>query len=279
MTERSVVRVVKGVPTVDGAGVSVRRTLGSMMLPSLDPFLLLDEIYSDDPKRPLPGFPDHPHRGFETVTYVLAGVVEHRDSRGNHGVLGPGSVQWMTAGRGIIHSEMPAHRDGLVWGFQIWVNLPAKDKMMAPRYQDIAPEDVPVLKLQKGGCVRVIAGDCEGRSGPVQGVVTAPLMMDCQLTENETFSTKIPAGHTAVAYVFSGGAVFGESADVMFAGHLVVFGDGESITVTGASDGGRLLLLAAAPIGEPVVRHGPFVMSSQAELMQAFQDFNNGTLA
>jgi redox-sensitive bicupin YhaK (pirin superfamily) len=279
MSERSVVRVVKGMPTIEGAGVSVRRTLGSMTLPSLDPFLLLDEIYSDDPKRPLPGFPDHPHRGFETVTYVLAGVVEHRDSRGNHGILGPGSVQWMTAGRGIIHSEMPAHRDGLVWGFQLWVNLPAKDKMMEPRYQDIPPEDVPVVALQQGGCVRVIAGECEGRIGPVQGVVTAPLMMDCQLKENETFNCSIPVGHAAFAYVFSGGAVFGGSADVMHAGHLVVFGDGESVTVSGASDGGRLLLLAAAPIGEPVVRHGPFVMSSHAELMQAFQDFNNGTLA
>jgi len=279
MSERQVVRVVKGVSTVDGAGVSVRRTLGGMLLPSLDPFLLLDEIHSDDPSRPLPGFPDHPHRGFETVTYVIGGVVEHRDSRGNHGMLGPGSVQWMTAGRGIIHSEMPTHRDGLVWGFQIWVNLPAKDKMMEPRYQDIPPADIPVVELEQGGQLRVIAGKSEGQVGPVQGVVTAPLMLDCTLMPQETFTTALPVAHAAVVYVFSGGVALGENTDVIPEGHLAVLSEGESISAGGGPDGGRFLLLAAAPIGEPVVRHGPFVMSSHAELLQAFQDFNNGTLA
>jgi redox-sensitive bicupin YhaK (pirin superfamily) len=201
MPARTVSQIVSGQPTSDGAGVRLTRVIGSPALEQLDPFLLLDEFKSDRADDYLAGFPDHPHRGFETVTYMLAGAMEHRDHAGNRGELAAGSVQWMTAGRGIVHSEMPRQRDGLMWGFQLWVNLPARDKMMAPRYQDIAPERIPEAKLAEGASARVIAGEVSGVRGPVEGIATAPLYLDVRLSPGAAVEVPLPSGHSAFAYV------------------------------------------------------------------------------
>src|SRR5687767_5360320 len=202
MTRRTVQRVIIGQETSDGGGVRLKRSLGSAQLDHLDPFLLLDEFKSAQGSDYVAGFPDHPHRGFETVTYMLAGSMEHRDHQGNHGLLGPGSVQWMTAGRGIIHSEMPRQHEGLMWGFQLWVNLPARDKMGPPRYQDIPPDRVPEASTPGGARVRVLAGEAAGRTGPVEGIVTQPLYLDVAVPAGVRFTQPVPAGHSSFAYVF-----------------------------------------------------------------------------
>jgi redox-sensitive bicupin YhaK (pirin superfamily) len=270
---RLVTRVAPVTKTKDGAGVSLRRAIGSQRLRMLDPFLLLDEFKSDHPDDYIAGFPDHPHRGFETVTVMLQGAMEHRDSVGNHGLLGPGSVQWMTAGRGLVHSEMPKQRDGAMWGFQLWVNLPARLKMSAPRYQDLAPDRVPTVDVADAG-VRVLAGHVAGIEGPVQGVHVAPMVLDVTVPTGGVFTTdEIPAEHTTVAYVAVGELTFGETA--VAEGNLAIFGPGESVTARGA---GRMLLIAGAPIGEPVARRGPFVMNTDAEIEQAYADYRSGRL-
>ena len=274
--ERAVERVVPAMPAADGAGVRLSRSLGSPLLDHLDPFLLLDEIRSDDPGDYLAGFPDHPHRGFETVTYVLAGRMEHGDSVGNRGVISAGGIQWMTAGRGIVHSEMPKQEDGLLWGFQLWINLPAALKMMPPRYQDLAPDAVAAVALPAGGTARVLAGSAHGAEGPVRDVVTRPLMVDLELPAGAAVATPTPLGHTAFAYVFAGAVGFAGQAPVP-RGNLVVLGDGAAVAARGGPEGGRCLLLAAAPIGEPIARAGPFVMNTRAELMQAIRDYQAGT--
>src|SRR5512139_574309 len=213
MTERRIFRRIRGMDTADGAGVKLKRIIGQSALDMLDPFLLLDEFRSDQAGDYIAGFPEHPHRGFETVTYMLAGHMQHGDNHGNRGDLGPGSVQWMTAGRGILHSEMPQQENGLMWGFQLWVNLPAKDKLTEPRYQDIAPEKIPVVRPVDGVEVRVIAGDFGGASGPVSGVATAPIYLDLAVQPGATITVPLPEGHSAFAYVFEGEAaqVAGES--------------------------------------------------------------------
>jgi quercetin 2,3-dioxygenase len=204
MTPRRIVRVVPAQDTSDGGGVRLRRSLGTAALDHLDPFLLFDEFKSDRRDDYVAGFPDHPHRGFETVTYMLAGAMEHQDHRGNRGNLVAGSVQWMTAGRGIIHSEMPRQEGGLMWGFQLWVNLPARDKMTAPRYQDIPPNRVPIWEGEDGTRVRVLAGEAKGLRGPVEGVVTSPLYLDVQLPARSRFVQPVAAGHNGFAYVYEG---------------------------------------------------------------------------
>ena len=276
MKRRPVVRVVPGQATSDGAGVRLKRTLGSAALDHLDPFLLLDEFRSDDSSDYIAGFPDHPHRGFETVTYMLAGAMEHRDHQGNAGRLGPGSAQWMTAGRGIIHSEMPRQEQGLMWGFQLWVNLPASDKMCEPRYQDIAPEKIPELTTDAGARVRVVAGEIDGTPGAVAGIVTRPLYLDVTIPDGGVFETSVEPGHNACAYVFEGSGEIGDEGGAIETGQLAVLGEGDGFAARAAGDGMRLLLLAALPIGEPVARYGPFVMNTQAELQQAVQDFQGG---
>src|SRR5215475_13235057 len=208
-TDRQVTRIVTGQPTSDGAGVQLTRVLGTPQLDHLDPFLLLDELKSDRPGDYLAGFPDHPHRGFETVTYMLAGAMTHRDHVGNEGELVAGSVQWMTAGRGIVHSEMPRQQDGLMWGFQLWVNLPRNDKMTAPRYQDIAPEKIPEVALARGVSARVIAGEAGGVTGPVEGIATRPLYLDVRMTAGARASVMLQPSHNAVVYVYEGRAAFG----------------------------------------------------------------------
>jgi redox-sensitive bicupin YhaK (pirin superfamily) len=281
-TERRVARVVTGQPTSDGAGVRLIRLIGTPELDHLDPFLLLDEFKSDRPGDYLAGFPDHPHRGFETVTYMLAGAMRHRDHVGNQGELVAGSVQWMTAGRGIIHSEMPQQKDGLMWGFQLWVNLPAREKMTAPRYQDVPPDLVPEVALGPGVRARVVAGEAGGTRSPVEGIATQPLYLDVAMAPDSRLCHDLPPGHTAFAYVYEGRAVFGPAAKgegrEVATGQLAVLSDGEQLGVATGNAAARFLLLAARPLGEPVARHGPFVMNTREEIVQAVQDFQRGTL-
>ena len=269
-------QVVDALPTTEGAGVHLRRSLGGRALPNLDPFLLLDEFHSNDPADYQAGFPSHPHRGFETVTYMLEGAMEHRDSLGNHGHLGPGSAQWMTAGHGIIHSEMPQQERGLMWGFQLWVNLPAARKLVAPRYQDLAPSRIPEVD-HDGAHVRLVAGELAGQAGPVGGIVTAPTLLDVKLAKGERFTQPLPEGHTAFAYVIEGGLEVGPARRPVKASQLAVLGKGARATFE-ASAGGRFLLVAAAPIGEPIARYGPFVMNTDEEIKQAFADYRSGRL-
>jgi redox-sensitive bicupin YhaK (pirin superfamily) len=278
MPTRRVSQVVEAQDTSDGAGVRLRRSIGSAALDHLDPFLLLDEFKSDRAEDYLAGFPDHPHRGFETVTYMLAGAMEHRDHKGNHGNLVAGSIQWMTAGRGIVHSEMPRQKDGLMWGFQLWVNLPARDKMTAPRYQDIPPERVPVVERADGARVRVLAGTAEGVTGPVEGIATSPLYVDVALPPRARFAQAVPASHSAFVYVFEGAAALGEPPRAVEAGHLAVLAEGDQVTAEAGDAPARFLLLAARPLGEPGARYGPFVMNTREELMQAVRDFQTGRL-
>ena len=277
MANRGVVRIVKAQPTSDGAGVKLNRSVGTQALPMVDPFLMLDEFYTDNPDDYVAGFPDHPHRGFETVTYMLAGAMEHKDSVGNKGHLRAGSVQWMTAGRGIIHSEMPQQENGLMWGFQLWVNLPRADKMMPPRYQDIAPEAIPEVKVG-AAAVRAIAGEIAGTKGPVEGIATAPLMLDAKLPAHERVRFDVPRDHNAFVYVFEGEARLGDEGAIVPRGHAAVLGDGDSLEAAAGDDGARFLLLAGKPLNEPVARYGPFVMSSEVEIRQALRDFQAGRL-
>jgi len=277
--QRGTRRIVPAFPTQDGAGVRLLRSLGSRSMPELDPFLMLDEIRSDDPRDWIAGFPAHPHRGFETVTYMLEGAMEHADSEGNHGLLEPGSVQWMTAGRGIVHSEMPLRRDGRLWGFQLWINLPSANKMMAPRYQDIAPDRIPVVQLSNGGVVRVIAGRAFGHDGPVHGIVTDPLFLDMTLPPGTEAGVPATRGHNAFIYVITGHARIGTDTMRVPRSTLVSLGDGDRVRVASAGEEElRFLLLAARPIAEPVVRYGPFVMNTAEEIEQAVSDFRAGTL-
>jgi redox-sensitive bicupin YhaK (pirin superfamily) len=274
--ERVPERIIDAQPTVEGAGVHLNRSLGSRALPLLDPFLLLDEIHSDRPEDWLPGFPTHPHRGFETVTYVVDGAFEHRDSMGNHGRLARGSAQWMTAGHGIVHSEMPGQREGGMWVFQLWVNLPAAAKMMPPRYQDIAPERIALAHAEDAH-VRLVAGTLGGHRGPVEGIVTAPLLLDARLEGRGRTTLPVPTEHAAFAYVIDGRVRFGEGGPWVLAGQLAVLGPGDRVTAR--TDGAaRFLLAAARPIGEPVARSGPFVMNTDAELQQAWADYRAGQL-
>lgn len=262
----------------DGAGVALRRALGHRGLPDLDPFLLLDEIRSDRPEDYIAGFPTHPHRGFETVSYLLAGRFEHKDSVGNHGAIGPGAAQWMTAGRGILHEEMPRQTAGeLLWGFQLWVNLPAAEKMTRPRYQELAAGDIPELDLDDAR-VRLVAGEVAGRRGPVDGVSVGPTMLDATLAAGAALRHPVAGEHAAFAYVLGGEALLGPEARRVVAGEVAVFGDGDTVVAT-ASTGARLLLLAARPLREPIARRGPFVMNTDAELRQAFADYRAGRLA
>ncbi|NOT56949.1 MAG: pirin family protein [Deltaproteobacteria bacterium] len=275
--ERSVVRVIQAQPTSDGAGVKLARSLGTPTLDYLDPFLMLDEFKSDTGTDYIAGFPDHPHRGFETVTYMLAGAMRHRDHKGNEGNLCPGSIQWMTAGRGIIHSEMPQQQDGLMWGFQLWVNLPAAQKMTAPRYQDIPPEAVPEVVLENGVHIRVLVGESHGVRGAVQGIATAPLYLDVRMPARASCALPVQRGHTAFCYVFEGAGTFGASTQNVTQQQLAVFSDGETVTVKTAETPVRFLLLAGKPLREPVARYGPFVMNTREEIVQAFEDFQRGT--
>ena len=273
-TSRPVLRKLRGMPASDGAGVKLTRVIGSPQLPELDPFLMLDEFGTDRPEDYLAGFPSHPHRGFETVTYMLDGRMRHKDNHGNEGVLVPGSVQWMTAGRGIVHSEMPEQEQGRMRGFQLWVNLPASEKMTAPRYQEYGPDRFPEHEFAAGVRVKVIAGQAGGFSGAIEQPATDPLYLDIGLATGGRLEQPVAEGHAAFAYVYEGVAKVGD-AEVR-AGELAVLGPDGDVVVEGLADGTRLILVAGRPLREPVARYGPFVMNTQAELRQAFEDFQAG---
>jgi redox-sensitive bicupin YhaK (pirin superfamily) len=275
---REVVRKVRGQPTSDGAGVRMTRVIGSAALDSFDPFLLLDEFRSDDPNDYLAGFPDHPHRGFETVTYMLAGRMRHGDNQGNTGLLGPGSVQWMTAGRGIVHSEFPEQEEGLMWGFQLWVNLPRSDKMTAPRYQDIQAAQIPEVELGAGARARVLVGSIHGVAGPVTDVATQPVYFDLHLDPGASYVAELPAGHNVFAYVYDGDAQVGAGATAVARGELALTSPGARLPVAAGANGARLIVVGGRPLGEPVARYGPFVMNTVDELKQAFADYQAGKL-
>jgi redox-sensitive bicupin YhaK (pirin superfamily) len=271
---REVKQLVRGQPTSDGAGVKLTRVVGTPALPELDPFLLLDEFGSDDPSAYIAGFPNHPHRGFETVTYMLEGRMRHRDNKGNEGVLEPGSVQWMTAGRGIIHSEMPEQTRGRMRGFQLWVNLPAAQKMSPPRYQEIDANRFTTAEPAPGVRATIVAGTLGGVSGPVTGIAIDPLYVDLRFEPGAAHEIAVPPGHTAVIYVFDGAATVADAA--LPKGTLAVLGDGTHVRVAAGEAGAALLLIAGRPIGEPIARYGPFVMNTREEIAQAFADFQAG---
>ena len=273
MSRRPVAKVLSGQPTTDGAGVRMTRVIATPALDSFDPFLLLDEFRSDDADDYIAGFPDHPHRGFETVTYMLAGAMQHKDNQGNTGLLGPGSVQWMTAGRGIVHSEMPQQEDGLMWGFQLWVNLPASDKMTTPRYQDIPATDVPEVSAGDGVTVRIIAGELSGTTGPVSGVATDPRYFDVRAPQGKALSIPVPESHNAFIYVYEG--ALGVSGTEVSQGQIALLGKGEEVAFIASRDT-RALIVAGRPLNEPVARYGPFVMNTEAEIRQAVIDFQSG---
>jgi redox-sensitive bicupin YhaK (pirin superfamily) len=274
MGQRSITRRVRGMDTADGAGVKLKRVIGQPALDMLDPFLMLDEFRSDQAGDYIEGFPDHPHRGFETVTYMLAGRMRHGDNQGNQGDLGPGSVQWMTAGRGLIHSEMPQQEEGLMWGFQLWVNLPAADKMTAPRYQDIPPSDIPVVQPAPGVTVKVVAGELAGATGPVSGIATDPIYLDIALEAGAALDVALPEAHSAFAYVFDGKAA-SVAGQVLSRGELTVLSKGDTVAFA-AAEPARLLLVAGRPLAEPVARYGPFVMNTPAQIHEAIADFRAG---
>lgn len=258
----------------DGAGVKLSRIIGQPALPDLDPFLMLDAFGSDDPTAYIAGFPSHPHRGFETVTYMLAGRMRHKDNKGHEGLLTPGAVQWMTAGRGIVHSEMPEQDHGLMKGFQLWVNLPARDKMAAPRYQDIPPAQIPVVGLAPGVTAKVIAGELLGVRGPVDPPATEPVFLDLDLAGASEAELALPVAHNAFAYVYDGALRIGP--DRLATGMIGVLSLGDHLHLSAEETGAKLIVVAGKPLREPVAKYGPFVMNTEAELHQAVLDFRAG---
>jgi len=284
MLNRSLQQVISAIPTSDGGGVKLRRSLGQSQQLRLDPFLMLDEFSSTNADDYIAGFPDHPHRGFETVTYMLDGHMLHRDHLGNQGDLTPGSAQWMTAGSGIIHSEMPQQSSGRMRGFQLWVNLPAAEKMKPPAYQDIPAEEIPVQPLQGGGQVKIIAGTAEIDEqlikGPIQGISTEPLFLDVQLPAEGHFAQPLPPEHNALIYLYEGQLEITSLADTQaLQTHSAgILSAGDRLEVYAGRTGAAFLVLAAQPIGEPIVQYGPFVMNTREQIEQAIADYQNGQL-
>lgn len=276
VTSRRVVWAGAGMPASDGAGVKLNRVIGQPRLPDLDPFLMLDEFGSDDPDAYIAGFPEHPHRGFETVTYMLAGNMRHRDNKGNVGLLGPGWIQWMTAGRGILHSEMPEQQEGLMRGFQLWINLPAKDKLCAPRYQDVSPDHIPHVVLGQGVEAKVLVGELKGVHGPVETGVTDPLYLDLSVAEGAATEIALPAAHNAFVYVYEGTLDVGEPAQRLAKGTIGVLSPGAKLALTAGEAQAQALVIAGKPLREPVAKYGPFVMNTREEIEQAFADFQSG---
>jgi redox-sensitive bicupin YhaK (pirin superfamily) len=278
MSDREVVRQITGMPTSDGAGVKLTRVIGQPALADLDPFLLLDEFGTDRPDDYIAGFPAHPHRGFETVTYMLDGRMRHKDNHGHEGVLVPGAVQWMTAGRGIVHSEMPEQQAGRMRGFQLWLNLPANAKMGDPAYQEFGPERIPLVSPARGVHVKVIAGSVGAVTGPVVQPATDPIYLDIELDAQTGWVQPLPAGHSAFVYVFEGEVAVGSAATAQHlpAHTLAVLGEGAQVKLQSGPLAARAILVAGRPLREPVARYGPFVMNNQEQLRQAFEDYQHG---
>ncbi len=280
---RTVSRMIEPTTVIEGAGVRLRRSIAPSRANPLDPFLLFDHFAFNDPREgPIRGFPMHPHRGIETVTYMLEGSVHHRDSLGNAGLIGSGDVQWMTSGRGILHEEMPRRSpQGNIFGFQLWVNLPAALKMSPPRYQEVGAGTIPVAR-REGAAIRVVAGEVDGVCGPVTEIAANPLYLDVQLEPGASFTQPIPAGHTAIAYVYQGEGEFGQGesgqGQIVEAVRMVVFDDGDELRVQAApASPVNFMLIAGAPFGEPIVPYGPFVMNTVEEIQQALDDLRSGT--
>jgi redox-sensitive bicupin YhaK (pirin superfamily) len=271
-------RIIRGISVIDGAGVRLHRIIGSPRLNHVDPFVLLDEFKSNNPNDYSAGFPDHPHRGIETITYMIRGNFRHKDSRGGGGLLSPGCVQWMTAGKGIIHSEMPEMKDGQLWGYQLWLTLAAKDKMIEPRYQHLNPEDIPVV-AREGVSVKLISGSYEGTSGPA--LTEFPVSyFDITLDKNGRFQVPAARGQNSLLYVHSGAVsvTFNDQAEQVSSGELALIGEDTGVSIRGTEDGSGFLYLSATPHNEPIVRGGPFVMNSEEEIRQAFLDYQSGKL-
>jgi hypothetical protein len=280
-SDRTVVRTLPGLPTTDGAGVRLTRVIGQPALRNLDPFLMLDRFHSDDPNAYIAGFPDHPHRGFETVTVMLDGHMRHRDSRGNSGLIRGGGSQWMTAGRGIIHSEMPEQERGLMSGFQLWLNLPAKEKLCPPSYQDLGPERLAEAKLSAAGSrMRVIAGRPNDLAGPVRERPTQPTLLTLTLEDDQPFELELPAEHAAFAFVHGGEVDLGPESKTKKVGAdtLALLSPGKRLRVRATNQRSAVLVAAAKPMGEPIVQRGPFVMNTEAEIHRAIEDYRNGML-
>ena len=276
--KREVLRILKSKPTMEGAGVRLKRAFGYHEVPLLDPFLLLDDFHSDNPDDYIAGFPWHPHRGIETVTYMLQGKVRHEDSMGNSGVISSGDIQWMTAGSGIIHSEMPEQQDGLLWGFQLWVNLPASRKMMPPRYQEIKSDEIPIIEFGHGVTARLICGRVKDHRGPVKDIVVDPLYIDFSLSPGGDVTVPVSPGHRAFAYIVEGdGLVLTNGETEVETGQLVIFKDGDVVKLRTSAGPLRCLLVAGKPLNQPVAWQGPIVMNTHGELQQAFDEFRNGT--
>ncbi len=276
---RDVEQLVAGQPTSDGAGVKLMRVLTQPLQRRLDPFLMLDAFGTDNPQDYIGGFPDHPHRGFETVTYMIAGRMRHRDSAGNEGLLSNGGVQWMTAGRGVIHSELPEQEDGRMEGFQLWLNLAGKDKMRAPWYRDIQSAEIPEVTTAEGVKVRVIAGMSHGVAGAMERETTEPLYLDLELPAGATFEQALPATHNAFLYVYRGGLQVGGTHVPVQRMAILRNGEDRDGVVLRADRPSRALLIAGKPLGEPIAQHGPFVMNTKDELIQAVQDYQAGKFA
>ena len=293
---RKIQKIFKSKPTMEGAGVRLKRAFGFYQVPLLDPFLLLDDFHSNHPDDYLKGFPWHPHRGIETITYVLYGKVEHGDSMENRGIISSGDVQWMTAGSGIIHQEMPkGQEDGLLWGFQLWANLPASHKMMDPRYRDVKSHQIPEVTLDYGVKVKIICGEVKGVKGPVQDIVIDPEYLDITVPSNSHLRYPVKRGHTVFAYIIEGKGYFDPGRDVyayevegrnyfdfkresmMGSENLILFDDGDELTISTEEKPVRFLLISGKPIGEPVAWYGPIVMNTQEELRIAFEEYENGT--
>ncbi len=278
---RTVTQVIEPQRVSDGAGVKLKRSIATATLDYLDPFLLFDHFGSDDPDDYIAGFPMHPHRGIETVTYMHSGVVEHKDSLGHAGSIESGDVQWMTAGHGILHEEMPQLRGGHLSGFQLWVNLPARLKLTKPRYQEVAARQIPEIQRTNGVRIRIIAGSVDGVTGAVREIAADPTYLDISVPADAVFSQAIPRGHTAFAYVYGGEGQFGVNAAAagtpVRGQKLVVFSDGDTVEIKALQAGVRFLLVSGKPLGEPVVRYGPFVMNTREEIQQALEDLRNGT--
>jgi redox-sensitive bicupin YhaK (pirin superfamily) len=278
---RKVTRVIQPEATSDGAGVKLKRSIASRTLDYLDPFLLFDHFGSENSDDYIAGFPMHPHRGIETVTYMLAGAVKHRDSSGNSGIIRAGDVQWMTAGGGIMHEEMPQLEGGRLEGFQLWVNLPARLKMTKPRYQEITADDIPTVERGEGVRIRVIAGMVDDVHGSVKEIAADPTYLDVSVPAKTSFTHPIPAGHAAFAYVFAGAGAFGitneEGGKQVTAPNLVVFDDGDEVKISACEQGVRFLLISGKPLNEPIARYGPFVMNTEEEIEQALSDLRHGT--
>ena len=278
---KRVIQIVEPQPVVEGAGVRLKRSIGTSTLDYLDPILLLDHFDSKDPRDYQAGFPLHPHRGIETVTYILSGTVKHKDSLGNAGTIGAGDVQWMTAGRGIMHEEMPQVRPEGVKGFQLWVNLAAKEKMIAPRYQNISANEIPEIARADGTRIRVITGTLDCVTGPVSGISVAPTYLDVTIPAGVSFSHPVINGHSAFTYIFEGPAKVraanGDGEKLVQSPKLLVWGEGDAIQVASTDSPARLLLVCGAPLNEPIARYGPFVMNTRAEIEQTLRELQQGT--